>query len=137
MILVYLIRAGTIPMRARNRIARLEEWGPGWPAGTAAERPSGLVRGHDVASPRPVDRMDLIMNISARMVAVTALLIAPAAAQSDDFAREGKDRELKDRLEGQLPPALHANRWMNTDGKDLELSSLHGKVVLIDFWGTW
>ena len=124
MILVYLIRAGT-------------EWGPGWPAGTAAERPSGLVRGHDVASPRPVDRMDLIMNISARLVAVTALLIAPAAAQSDDFAREGKDRELKDRLEGQLSPALHANRWMNTDGKDLELSSLHGKVVLIDFWGTW
>jgi hypothetical protein len=77
------------------------------------------------------------MNISARLMAVSALLIAPAAAQSDDFAREGKDRELKDQLEGQAAPELQANRWLNSGGKELELSAMHGKVVLIDFWGTW
>ena len=41
-------------------------------------------------------------------------------------------------LEGRAPPALVAERWMNTSGEEaLELEQLKGKVVLIDFWGTW
>jgi len=61
---------------------------------------------------------------------------APAFAQADDFAREGK-RTRKDPLEGKAPPALQVDQWMNTDGKALDLASLRGKVVVLDFWGTW
>lgn len=35
---------------------------------------------------------------------------------------------------GQLAPDFHAT---TLDGKDLTLSDLRGKVVLIDFWATW
>jgi cytochrome c biogenesis protein CcdA/thiol-disulfide isomerase/thioredoxin len=36
---------------------------------------------------------------------------------------------------GQAPPFTDVTKWLNTPaGKPLELSSLHGKVVLVDFW---
>jgi thiol-disulfide isomerase/thioredoxin len=36
---------------------------------------------------------------------------------------------------GQAPPALVISQWKN--GEPIELSSLKGKVVLLDFWATW
>jgi len=70
------------------------------------------------------------------------LLVALSAAtlglaQADDFAREGKKRGRKDALEGKAPPALWVGDWMNTGGRALDLASLKGKVVVLDFWGTW
>jgi thiol-disulfide isomerase/thioredoxin len=66
---------------------------------------------------------------------------APAGTgwADDDFRREGSEesRKLKDALEGKPPPALHVKGWMNIDGKSLRLDDLQGRVVLIDFWGTW
>ena len=35
------------------------------------------------------------------------------------------------------PKALEVEAWMNTGGEALELASLKGKVVVLDFWGTW
>ncbi len=70
----------------------------------------------------------------------TALLVSlvlPAAASGDDFQREGKNRDVKDAMEGKAPPALNVENWINTDGKPLDLAALKGKVVVIDFWGTW
>ncbi len=59
-------------------------------------------------------------------------------AQDDNFSRERKAGETaKDALEGKAPPALHVKDWMNTGGKPLELKALRGKVVILDFWGTW
>lgn len=65
-----------------------------------------------------------------------ALALAPLNAAQDDFQREG-DRTHKDKLEGKAPPALQVQSWMNTGGKALDLASLRGKVVVLDFWGTW
>src|SRR4051794_34306792 len=36
---------------------------------------------------------------------------------------------------GQAPPELGVSQWKN--GEPIELSSLKGKVVLLDFWATW
>lgn len=72
----------------------------------------------------------------------TTLVLALAFAstgfgQADDFAREPNNREAKDSLEGRTPPALQVSDWMNTGGEALTLESLRGKVVVLDFWGTW
>jgi hypothetical protein len=58
-------------------------------------------------------------------------------APGDTFQREGKNREFKDALEGKAPPALALEGWMNTDGEALNWDELRGKVVVLDFWGTW
>jgi cytochrome c biogenesis protein CcmG/thiol:disulfide interchange protein DsbE len=61
------------------------------------------------------------------------------AGARDDFQREGEgdQRALKDELENKAPPALQVKSWLNTDNKDLKLGDLKGKVVVLDFWGTW
>ena len=74
-----------------------------------------------------------------KLLMTAGLLVALAAsalASGDDFRREGTNRQAKDALEGKAPPALKVSDWMNTDGKPLDLKSLRGKVVVIDFWGT-
>ncbi|NNC88715.1 MAG: hypothetical protein HKN82_09695 [Akkermansiaceae bacterium] len=66
-------------------------------------------------------------------VLAAAALLAPGAF-AEEFKRE---QDLSDK-EGQAAPALNAGSWMNTpDGGALDLESLLGKVVVIDFWGTW
>lgn len=77
------------------------------------------------------------MKNHTRALALAVLFAAPSLGQADDFAREDKNRDAKDPLEGKAPPALQVSSWMNTDGKPLELSALRGKVVVLDFWGTW
>lgn len=61
-----------------------------------------------------------------------------AAESKDDFKRERKEGDTtKDALEGKAPPELKVKDWANTGGKDLKLADLKGKVVILDFWGTW
>lgn len=56
----------------------------------------------------------------------------------DPILRNGaeSDRAKLNALEGKKPPALKVTAWTSIDG-EVELESLHGKVVLLDFWGTW
>ena len=74
--------------------------------------------------------------MKAKVIAPAVALFALAAGSllADDFKRE-QDLSAK---EGKPAPALNATSWLNTpDNKGLDLESLKGKVVVIDFWGTW
>ena len=60
-----------------------------------------------------------------KILVLTAVLIAASASLSAEIA---KPAERKPANDFSLP---------GRDGKPLKLSSLKGKVVLLDFWATW
>jgi thiol-disulfide isomerase/thioredoxin len=61
-----------------------------------------------------------------------------AEEPKDDFKRERREGETaKNELEGKSPPALQVRDWLNTDGKEIKLAELKGKVIVLDFWGVW
>jgi hypothetical protein len=70
------------------------------------------------------------------MIRATALA-ALLAAQGGDFAREGDGdrRKALDAMEGKPAPEIEAEAWLS--GEATTLRKLEGKVVLLDFWGTW
>ena len=57
----------------------------------------------------------------------------------DTFRRNGTEKQRKEQnaLERKPPPAWHLAGWINADKSGLTPKGLRGKVVLIDFWGTW
>jgi thiol-disulfide isomerase/thioredoxin len=66
------------------------------------------------------------------------VLAAPPGTGTSPFKKEaGPKRPQKDLLENKAPPELQVTGWMNTERKDLKLSDLKGKVVVLDFWGVW
>lgn len=67
------------------------------------------------------------------LLALVALLALAATVSADDLRRE---QDLSEK-EGKPAPALAATDWMNIEGESLDLADLRGKVVVIDFWGTW
>ena len=72
------------------------------------------------------------LRLLSALAVSAALLSAPVLAE--EFKRE-QDLSAK---EGQPAPALKVGGWLNTaDGEAIDLKSLRGKVVVIDFWGTW
>ena len=72
-----------------------------------------------------------------RALLLAAFITAPMMAQEDGFQRERNEKTgaEKDALEQKTPPALAVTNWLNSAPIDLE--SLKGKVVVLDFWGTW
>ena len=59
---------------------------------------------------------------------------------ADDFKRERgrKSDAVKDVVEGKTAPKLQVTNWINTeDSSGLKITDLIGKVVILDFWGTW
>ena len=77
--------------------------------------------------------------VRGTLTVVVFLFASSALLAEDDFKREGtgEKRTQKDALENKAPPELAVKGWINTDGKDLQLSDLRGKVVVMDFWGVW
>ncbi|MEQ8850214.1 MAG: serine hydrolase [Phycisphaerales bacterium] len=78
----------------------------------------------------------------ARWISIAAALIgsgAPGAAQPELgpilLTGDAAYRNRYTGIEGRPAPPLHAESWHATD--PLELSSLRGRVVLLDFWGVW
>ena len=59
----------------------------------------------------------------------------PAEIPADWFGGDAARRAEVDPLQGQPPPRLRVEDWMNTGGRPLR--GMRGKVVVIDFWATW
>ncbi|MCI0744595.1 MAG: redoxin domain-containing protein, partial [Verrucomicrobia subdivision 3 bacterium] len=59
--------------------------------------------------------------------------------EGDTFRRQGlaEQRAAKNALEGNAPPQWHLTGWLNADSDSATPQSLVGKVVIVDFWGTW
>lgn len=65
----------------------------------------------------------------------TGVLAEVYAEQVADYQALLKQREAEKRVaDGMLAPDFTLN---NVDGKPVSLSSLRGKYVVLDFWGTW
>ena len=74
-----------------------------------------------------------VSSLSA-LAALVCGISLPTGVRAEELKRE---QNLSD-LENKPAPALKVSGWMNTpDGKPLNLPSLKGKVVVLDFWGTW
>jgi len=78
------------------------------------------------------------MQTSLAMLPVALLVAGGLFVATDNFPRErgGPNDAQKDALEGERPPALVVREWRNTDAP-IALGDQLGKVVLLDFWGTW
>ena len=77
------------------------------------------------------------MNLVTLASITFAALLACTTGDVDDLPRErgGPNDELKDSLEGSMPPALQVRDWMNSE--PLELADLRAQVVVLKFWGVW
>ncbi|HYO07694.1 MAG TPA: TlpA disulfide reductase family protein [Tepidisphaeraceae bacterium] len=60
---------------------------------------------------------------------------APGGVKQDWLEGDAAQRERFKDLEGKPAPPLQVDQWTNGDAVTLE--ALRGKVVLLDFWGTW
>lgn len=72
----------------------------------------------------------------AARVAPGLLALALMGLATPSTAQEPRREQDLSALEGRPAPALDVTGWLNTDGP-LDWADLRGKVVLIDFWGTW
>jgi thiol-disulfide isomerase/thioredoxin len=67
-------------------------------------------------------------------------LLAAARTLKSDYEAEVARNKIRDKirkdLSGAKAPKIDASAWLNAD-RDLSLEKLTGKVVLLDFWGTW
>ena len=97
-----------------------------------------------LASPYLTD--DAMKHLAAAMPSVTTAkrnyyrsLDFISYGDADMFRRRGKMENRADlnALELKAPPKLEVENWLNADGDGPTLDSLRGKVVLVDFWGTW
>lgn len=107
---------------------------------------STSLRRLSVASPNMTDEaFDSVRNSATHLESmrrgdfrIADNQVSKSQSTSDEFWRLGTLEERKElnELEGNSAPEIAASRWMN--GTDqLSLSDLLGKVVLIDFWGSW
>jgi len=63
------------------------------------------------------------------------MLVASRTLEAD-YRAEVVQEKIRKNLSGAQPPKIDASAWLNTK-QDLSWEKLRGKVVLIDFWGTW
>ena len=80
------------------------------------------------------------MSNSILSLAVAATIVVVGATAIDSAARGRAMAQSRNPLSGERPavgpaPEWHNASWLNTpDGKPLKLSSLRGRVVLLNFW---
>lgn len=72
----------------------------------------------------------LILLACLAFVFNTVNLVADAPRLED-----GKTRDILNNMQGKQAPELALREWMNS--KPLDLKTLKGKIVVLDFWATW
>ncbi len=73
---------------------------------------------------------------STMILAVTVMLQAAICMADKPEWRSPQNRAAWDPMEGKAAPSLEKlTGWMNTDARSWD--DLKGKVVILDFWGTW
>lgn len=75
-------------------------------------------------------------GLAIASLALAAFVVGFTGSYSDGLKREG-NRAEKDPLENKAAPKMEVTNWINADAKSMDWSKLKGKVVLLDFWGTW
>jgi hypothetical protein len=90
---------------------------------------------------KPAERRNGVKRQGTCLSLVVAFLAVGSGGLSQDGASkvnlEGDEaRRIKlAAIQGKPAPDLEIKEWFN--GKPLKLKELKGKVVMLDFWGTW
>ncbi|MHC5024813.1 MAG: redoxin domain-containing protein [Planctomycetota bacterium] len=126
-----------------------------WPSYFVIDR-EGIVRAAGLSPDRVDDVVEVLLNEPAPKPATAGQSVSynvqttggagtpdvPPAAESPSGIPaawlEGTPqarRRLANLLAADAPPPIVSREWINTEPLDLE--SLRGKVVMVDFWGTW
>jgi cytochrome c biogenesis protein CcmG, thiol:disulfide interchange protein DsbE len=95
------------------------------------------------APAKPDDKQARAADAASQLPPMAHMILAAASADEKPAAGDesrwlegdAKRREKLSALQGKAPAALQVDGWMNSS--PLKLDELKGKVVLIDFWGTW
>jgi RNA polymerase sigma factor (sigma-70 family) len=91
-----------------------------------------LHRGHGYIGSRSLARMDC----GTKMVQDEGDLLVAELASVQEVERALLVKKIRQEIRTKPAPALVSRQWFNApDG--LRLDKLQGKVVLLDFWGTW
>jgi hypothetical protein len=73
--------------------------------------------------------------MKALLFLVPLLIFGQARDRNFEREGEGDRRRDLDAMEGKAAPEIEVDRWLK--GEPATLKGLKGKVVLLDFWGTW
>lgn len=78
-------------------------------------------------------------NLSRGSVSDNQFIPMHSLVTTDKIRRYGTRgmRSFNNSLEGKPAPNFQIKHWINSPDHELKLKDLKGKVVLLDFWGTW
>ena len=69
------------------------------------------------------------------VIIVIASLFLVSWGETDDSKSEHVSAKQKS-IVGKVAPKLSVSNWTNTDGKEVKLKDLIGKVVILKFWSS-
>ena len=89
-------------------------------------------------APRPVSRKAAWLAMGAVALALGLIWLAPGVSHVDESSSSTTESagDPDDALATGKPAPMHFT-LQDMNGKDVNLASFKGKVVLINFWATW